>query len=129
MLQAVAALVIAYGLAMVIAGLFVADQLFDPLGFGPADGEIIDDAGRDYVRLIVAVLGAVLVGWGTTILLIARGPLRDGADWAWTSIAVPLAMWFVVDTGASLALGWPTHALFNVAFAAALAPPLLMLRP
>jgi hypothetical protein len=37
-------------------------------------------------------------------------------------------LWFVLDTGMSLVLGYPTHALFNVPFAAALAIPLMKLR-
>jgi hypothetical protein len=37
-------------------------------------------------------------------------------------------VWFVLDTGMSLALGFPLHALFNVPFALALAIPLIKLR-
>jgi hypothetical protein len=40
-----------------------------------------------------------------------------------------LALWFLLDTGMSLVLGYPTHALFNVPFAVALGIPLVSLRP
>jgi hypothetical protein len=39
-----------------------------------------------------------------------------------------LLVWFVLDTGISLALGCPLHALFNVPFALTLAIPLIKLR-
>jgi hypothetical protein len=40
-----------------------------------------------------------------------------------------LALWFLLDTGMSLVLGYPTHALFNMPFALALGIPLLSLQP
>ena len=38
-----------------------------------------------------------------------------------------LVLWFVLDTGMSLVLGFPGHALFNVPFAIALGIPLVKL--
>lgn len=55
-------------------------------------------AFRDYLRLPFAVLGAVTIGW------------------------------FVLDTGMSLVLGLPTHALLNLVFAIAPGMPLIGLR-
>jgi hypothetical protein len=40
-----------------------------------------------------------------------------------------LTLWFLLDTGMSLVLGYPSHALFNVPFAVALGIPLVNLRP
>ena len=39
-----------------------------------------------------------------------------------------LGLWFVLDTGMSFVLGYPSHALFNVPFAIALGVPLAGLR-
>lgn len=120
--------VIAYALALVVAGLVVGDAVFDPLGFGPDDGNITAETGRDYLRLIYAVLGCVIVGWMLTLAGIVLGPLRRREIWAWRTVAGAAAVWFVLDTGISLVFGFVGHALFNVAFAAALAIPLTAIR-
>ncbi len=44
------------------------------------------------------------------------------------AVAVSVAVWFVLDTGLSLVLGFIGHGLFNVAFTAALAIPLTAIR-
>jgi hypothetical protein len=74
------------------------------------------------------VLGAVLAGWTAMMIQIVRGPLRAGSAWALSVLVRSLVLWFVLDTGMSLVLGYPMHALFNVPFAVALAIPLVKLR-
>lgn len=74
------------------------------------------------------VLGAVLAGWSLMMIQLVRGPLRDGSDWALPVLIRSLVLWFVLDTGMSLVLGYPMHALFNVPFALALGIPLTKLR-
>lgn len=125
-LEVVLALVLVYSLLLVLAG-SVAGSLFSALGFGPPDAVDTDDV-RSYLRLPYMVLGAVLAGWTVTMMQLVRGPLRDGATWVVPLVARAVALWFVLDTGMSLALGFPTHALFNLAFGIALAPPLMKLR-
>lgn len=125
-LQVVLAALLAYALVLVFAGSVVA-QLFSALDFGPP--ESIDNAAvRDYLELPFMVLGAVLAGWAVTMIQIVRGPLRDGSPWARTILIRSVAVWFVLDTGMSLVLGFPTHALFNIPFVIALGVPLLRLR-
>lgn len=119
-------IVLTYGVMLVVAGT-VAGSLFSVLGFGPPDA-VDNDAVHDYLRLPYLVLGAVLAGWVLTMLQLVRGPLRDGARWVVPVLLRSLALWFVLDTGMSLALGFPTHAAFNVPFALALAVPLIRLR-
>lgn len=128
MLLGVIGVVTAYALTLVAAGLFVSDAVFDPLGFGSDDGGITVEAGRKYLRLIYAVLGAVIVGWMLTIVGIVLGPLRRRERWAWNTVAISAGGWFVLDTGVSVLLGFVGHALFNVAFAAALAAPLAAIK-
>lgn len=125
-LQVVLAVVFAYALFLVLAG-SAAESLFSAFGFGPPESMGAD--ARDYLRLPVMVLGAVLAGWSLLMLQIARGPLRVGDPWAWPFLARSVAVWFVLDTGMSLVLGFPAHALFNVPFGVALAVPLIGLRP
>lgn len=121
-LQVVLALLFVYGLVLVVAGSF-AQSLFTLLGFGPPTS-IESSELSAYLRLPFAVLGAVLAGWATLMFILVRGPLASGVSWALPALAVPLAVWFILDTGMSLVLGYPTHALFNVPFAIALGVPL-----
>jgi hypothetical protein len=125
-LEVALVIVLAYAVMLVVAGT-VAGSLFSLLGFGPPDA-IDTDAVHDYLRLPHLVLGAVLAGWTLTMLQLVRGPLRDGASWVVPVLLRSLALWFILDTGMSLALGFPTHAAFNVPFAIALAVPLIRLR-
>ena len=125
-LQVVLALLFVYAITLVFAGSF-AGQLFSALGFGPP-ASIDTDAVRDYLRLPFMVLGAVLAGWSLMMIQLVRGPLRDGSDWALPVLIRSLVLWFVLDTGMSLVLGYPMHALFNVPFALALGIPLAKLR-
>jgi hypothetical protein len=120
----VIAAVAVYSVGLVVAGLFLGDQVFDRLGFGPDDGEIVGERAREYIRLLYGVLGAAIAGWMTTIGVIAAGPLRRRESWAWWAIVAALLVWFVLDTGLSLFLGFVGHALFNIVFAVALTLPL-----
>ena len=125
-LQVVLVGVLVYSLALVFAGR-TAGNLFSWLGFGP--GESIDTSKvRDYLKLPFMVLGAVMAGWSVLMIQLVRGPLREGSRWAWLFMVQSLVLWFVLDTGMSIVLGYPTHALFNIPFAVALGVPLLSLR-
>ena len=125
-LQIVLFLLFLYSLVLVFAG-SIAGDLFSLLGFGPV-GQADTEAVREYLRLPYMVLGAVLAGWSLTLIQIVRGPLRSRQQWAWGLMFWPLLCWFFLDTGMSLVLGFPTHALFNLPFALALIAPLLLVR-
>ena len=125
-LTVVLILVLGYALLLVVAGA-VAGSLFDLFGFGPP-ASIDSPELRDYLRLPYMVLGAVMAGWSLLMLLVVRGPLKEGAEWAPRFLLLAFGLWFVLDTGMSLVLGFPTHALFNIPFALALGIPLLALR-
>jgi hypothetical protein len=125
-LQVVLVLLFVYALVLVFAG-SVAGRLFSALGFGPPEA-IDTDQVRRYLRLPFMVLGAVLAGWSAMMIQIVRGPLHAGSAWALPVLVRSLVLWFVLDTGMSLMLGYPMHALFNVPFAVALAIPLVKLR-
>ncbi|MFO1540817.1 MAG: hypothetical protein ACKOTZ_10335 [Chloroflexota bacterium] len=125
-LQVVLVAVLAYALVLVVAG-GLATDLFALFGFGPSP-EIDTPAVRAYLALPTMVLGAVLAGWAALMISLVRGPLRDGAPWALPAITRALILWFLLDTGMSIVLGVPTHALFNVPFAIALGIPLWRLR-
>lgn len=126
-LQVVLSIVFCYSLLLVVAG-STAHSLFTWFGFGP-ESTIDTDEVRDYLRLPYMVLGAVMAGWTLSMIQLVRGPLREGSEWAFRFLVQSLVLWFVLDTGMSLVLGYPTHALFNLPFAVALGVPLLRLRP
>ena len=126
-LEVVLVLVLIYSLLLVVAGAS-AGSLFSWFGFGP-DKSIDTDAVRDYLLLPYMVLGAVMAGWTFLMIQIVRGPLKDESTWAWTFLVRSLSLWFVLDTGMSLVLGYPMHAVFNLPFALALGIPLAQLRP
>ena len=125
-LEVVLIFVLIYSLLLVFAGT-TAGSLFSRFGFGP--NESIDtDAVRDYLRLPYMVLGAVMSGWAILMIQIVRGPLKEGSVWAWTFLTQSLSLWFILDIGMSLVLGYPMHALFNIPFAVALGIPLVRLK-
>lgn len=121
-LQLVLLAVFVYAIVLVVAG-SVAGSLFSFFGFGPP-ASIDTSEVRAYLALPTMVLGAVLAGWASLMLAVVRGPVRDGAPWALPAMSRAVALWYVLDSGMSLVLGFPTHALFNVPFAVALGVPL-----
>ena len=124
-LQLVLGAVFIYSLLLVFKG-SVAGSLFSWFGFGP--NEAIDTSEvQDYLLLPYMVLGAVMAGWVFLMILIVRGPLKDGSLWARKFLIQSLSLWFILDTSMSVVLGYPTHALFNVPFALALGIPLVLM--
>lgn len=116
-LLAVIAGVAVYGLVLLMAGLWLGRTVFEILGFGLDDGRI-SEVQEPYLRLVFAVLGAVIVGW---MAALAATMHRFGPE-ATPVIVASVAIWFVLDTGISLVLGYVGHAAFNVAFVALLLP-------
>ena len=125
-LQLVLGAVFIYSLLLVFKG-SVAGSLFSWFGFGP--NEAIDTSEvQDYLLLPYMVLGVVMAGWVFLMILIVRGPLKDGSLWALKFLIQSLSLWFILDTSMSVVLGYPTHALFNVPFALALGIPLVLMK-
>ena len=125
-LQLVLGAVFIYSLLLVFTG-SVAGSLFSWFGFGPNE-EIDTSEVQDYLLLPYMVLGAVMAGWVFLMILIVRGPLKDGSLWARRFLIQSILLWFILDTSMSVVLGYPTHALFNVPFALALGIPLLLMK-
>lgn len=114
----------AFGAFMVLApGL--TRQGYGLLMFG--DAARIDGFGAEavaYVTLLHGVLGAVMLGWAVTLMLLLRGPWRVPGPMARRIVAVSVAAWYAVDTVYSAAVGaWPNvllNTVFGLLFAVAL---------
>ena len=124
LLLGVISLVGLYGVTMVIAAEQVTRNLFGPLGFGLDQAGDLTRSELDYVAFVFRVLGAVIVGWMVALAGLTAVPLRRREPWAWWTISASMVIWFLVDTGMSVAVGRHSHAAFNVVFLVAVAVPL-----
>jgi hypothetical protein len=123
-LTAVAVAVAAFGVFM---SLFGGTPLFGPIDFfydpsfwpGSAPAVV-----TDYQAWVYGVWGATLAGWGIVLVFIARGPFAAGEAWAWRAVALGTAVWFVLDTLASLMHGVLPNVILNVVVLVLVAIPL-----
>lgn len=123
-LYAVAGSVVLFGLVLVVAP-ELARQGFSLLVYSSAT--TIDAFGQEpvrYISLTHAVIGGVMVGWGTALLYVIRSLLSKGSRIGWNLVALSVAAWFVPDTGYSLWSGFWQNALLNVVFVSLFAFPL-----
>ena len=88
----------------------------------PLDGEPARFAPE--TSAVNAVTGGVMVGWGTLMYVVARGPFARGDTTLATPMLCSVVAWFVVDSIGSLLAGVPGNVLLNVAFLVLLALPL-----
>lgn len=127
-LSAVLALVAAYAVVLVVAGR-TAGRLFDLLGFGPEGAGVPEGPAMEHALLVYGVLGAVILGWAVLLLAVVHLGIGSGDRRWWWAVVASLGVWFVTDTGFSLAVGNWQHALFNLPFAVVLGIPLARARP
>jgi hypothetical protein len=80
--------------------------------------------GERYVTFVYGVLGAVIIGWLSLVLLLARVVGRTGSRSVASAMVGSTLIWFVVDTLFSLVMGYPANAISNIAFAAVLLFPM-----
>ena len=69
-----------------------------------------------------------MAGWMICFILLARGPFLEGRLQAWNTIALPLAIWFLIDTVFSIAHGVWGNVLLNAATGLMFGVPLLLSR-
>lgn len=58
-----------------------------------------------------AILGASIAGKWLAAWWLARGPLAAGQAWAWRASVAALALWWLVDSAVSLAVGAPANVM------------------
>jgi len=86
-----------------------------PAGFTPPSIE--------YVTFIMAILGAVTVGWGVSLYCLAA-LLADGHRMAWNGLAFGALTWGLLDSTASVLLGFGSNLALNIPILVLLAIPL-----
>ncbi len=95
--------------------------LYGVLSSGPLAADFLAAPG---IRFSIALMGAVSIGWGCTMLFLLPVIHAAGAP-AWRALTGALAVWFVIDGILSAATGFPLNNLPNLALAIGYAIPLL----
>jgi len=79
------------------------------------------------MRFSEAVLGAVTLGWGLTLMAATQAAnlLGDRGRPVWGTITASVVVWWLVDCALSMATGYGLNALPNTVFLAAFLLPIL----
>ena len=81
-----------------------------------------DIAWTPELRFATALMGAVTLGWGMTLLTAIRAAIALGDRGApvWRGILFAMIVWFVIDSSLSVATGFWLNAVSNAIISAAL---------
>lgn len=118
--------VMLFGISMILSPELIL-QFFSLLVYAAADGieRQFGTAAVAYITLIHGVLGAVMLGWAVSLLLVLLGPFQRGIREGWVILSVSVTVWFVPDTLFSLWTGFWQNAVLNLVFALLFAIPLV----
>lgn len=124
-----------FGLVLVLSILMIIPpqlsiSYFNYILFGEIEyPQVMSAEGVLYTDFLYAVLACVMIGWMIPLIYLVHRPLRAGSAVAWKVIMLSLGVWFITDSGISVALGFWQNAASNTALAIILVIPLLMIRP
>lgn len=93
----------------------------------PVDGA--ETGSLPEARLLYAIAGGVLTGWGWMIWLLAGEAMERQPELVRTVIRQSLLLWFAVDSTGSVLAGAPLNVLANGAFLALFLVPTLLQAP
>jgi hypothetical protein len=116
--------VVGFGLLLALAGHPATDapaRLFYDLIFHANGAPVQFESPAE--RLTVCILGCVMIGWGFTVLAIARQGQGSAPLWRSTTLAV--LAWYVSDSMYSLINGAPLNAASNTLLLATYLIPVL----
>ena len=77
------------------------------------------------IRLLAAISGGVLTGWGLMIWLVASEILANHPILARRLILPSIVTWFIIDSSMSVAAGAPLNAFLNLGFLLMFTLPIL----
>lgn len=125
-LATIGGLLAIFGVVMAVAG----DTELFRRAFGPLiepafwDGDIAPEARR-FQLWVYGAWGGIVAGFGFLIAVIARPALSEGNRRLRLGALSALTVWFIVDTGASIAFGvWGNVFAVNLPIYLAIAVPL-----
>lgn len=117
--------IILFGAVLAAGGLPATDGivrfLYGLLSSDPLPDGFLDAPG---IRFSVALMGAVTMGWGLSILFLLPAIHAAGAP-AWRGLTAALVIWFIIDGALSAATGFALNNLPNTALAIAYLVPLM----
>ena len=100
-------------------------RFFNGLFFGVNEGRsLFGTLEGDYLVFVYSVLGAVMIGWATTLFFVIMGSFKRGEREGWYALAVSLTVWFIIDSFFSVLTGFAANVAFNVLFYILYAVPL-----
>jgi hypothetical protein len=115
------------GLFFVVFG-STTTALFKRLFYGTDINPIVGGEALGYTRFVYGVLGAVMFGWSLAVWGLVIGPVRRREPWAWNTVALSMAGWFIADSTLSIVNGYGENAILNAAFAVLFGVPLAGMR-
>ena len=118
----VVGLVAAFGAADATDGLWL--WLFDLLDW-PLDDNPAAFTNESFA--LNAVLGGLMVGWGTLMYLVVTRQFAAGNFELALPMMISVIAWFIVDSTGSLVAGLPGNVVLNTGFVAIFLPPLIVL--
>jgi hypothetical protein len=107
--------------AVIVFGLVLIGGAFEATSAGvQALFAILDGPGpisyEPALRFALALMGAVTLGWGATVLAVVRGTGEmPGAQSLalWRGITMAILLWYVIDSALSVATGFWLNAVSN----------------
>lgn len=78
-------------------------------------------------RILSAISGGMLIGWGAMLYALASGPIAGGDAVARRVFTLSVLAWFTFDSLGSLLAGWPGNVVLNLVFLELLLGPIWLL--
>jgi len=107
------------------SGFTILNSKIDRIFFG---NEIPGEHVESLERWLTGVTGAVMLGWGFSMLYIINHPFKQRERWAWRSVFYPVLVWYVIDSGISAYYGVLFNVVINTVLFLQVIAPLLFLR-
>ena len=102
---------------------FLANLFFD-IAIWPLDGTQDLNAGE--TRLLLAISGGMLVGWGVMFWLVTTHIYAENPQIGGKVILFSILSWFIIDSTGSIIAGFAANAVMNLVFLAIFALPVMM---
>ena len=91
-------------------------------------GQILNES-TDYLKQwLIAISGAVMTGWGSSMLYVLNHSFRRKEIWAWRCIFYPVILWYMIDTSVSFYFGASFNIIINSILLLQIIAPLLFLK-